>query len=181
MKSFIFLFAAMLCGSAANAGVTKEQLGQMLLGKTSVVITQDYLNYYESGPTSATTTGGYHPGIDYRARQPTPVFSPLNGTVTAVGGPYGTLAIQKDGSDTRIILMHMSEFWVSVGDKVQQGCALGKTGNVGTGAYHLHVEARVGRNNGAYYFPTSTDTGVNKSPELIPPRYNLYAPFPCEQ
>ncbi len=182
-KSIVSLVIAnALLALPAQADVTKEQLGQMLLGKTSVVITQNYLDYYAEGLTGPTTKGGYHPGIDYRSQQPETVYAPLDGVVDAVpGGPYGILAIKKDGSETRIILAHMSAFSVKKGDKVQTGCAIGKTGRVGTDAPHLHVEARVGRNTAAYYFQTKTDTGVNKPPETIPPSYKLLAPFACRQ
>jgi len=183
LPSMLSLVAiSILASGEASAAVTKNQLGQMILGTSSVVITQDYLAYYKDGPTSATTKGGYHPGIDYRAKQPVPLYSPLDGVVESVGGSYGTLAIKKNGSDTRIIIMHMSEFWVKKGDKVQTGCALGKSGTKGTGAYHVHVEARVNKNNGAYYFKSKTDTGSNKSPELIPPSYKaVMASTPCKQ
>ena len=172
--------ALALLPALADAGVIKKQLGQMMLGSTSVTITQDYLDYYDKGPTGPNTSGGYHPGIDYRAARSTPLYAPLDGVVVSAGGSYGTLVIKKDGSDTNIIVMHMSEFAVKAGDKVQTGCRIGKSGNVGTTDPHLHVEARVGKTTGAWYFTTKTDTGSNKSPELIPPSYVMKPAFACK-
>src|SRR3989442_763456 len=57
------------------------QLGRLLLHDNYSIITLPYRAVYADGPTSPTTKGGYHPGIDYRAQTPLPVFSPVNGSV----------------------------------------------------------------------------------------------------
>jgi len=139
MKTTILTLTAIAIfgsSSASNAGVTKQQLGQMLLGKNSVLMTQDYLNYLPGQQNDAGRVGGYHPGIDYRARQATNIYAPLNGVVERAGGSVGTLAIKKDGSDTRIILLHMSQFFVKPGDKVQTGCLIGMSGKTGSRGLH---------------------------------------------
>lgn len=170
-KLFFGFVAAVVFNTPAAADVSKSELGKMALGSESATITLDYNQYHPDGPTSSSTYGGYHPGIDYRAKY-VPIYSPINGVVeSGMGGKFGTLAIKKDGSDTRMIFLHMSKFHVEPGQRVQVGCNLGISGSTGANAPHLHIEARVNKTRAAWYFRSSGDTGVNKSPEEIPPEF----------
>jgi|GEM_PF-780745 len=81
-----------------------------------------------------------HAGIDFTPPSQStqcPILAFRDGTVTTVYN--GFIAIQHaDGIETRYI--HNSRNFVSSGQKVQAGQEIGKQGNVGTGAIHLHFE-----------------------------------------
>lgn len=147
--------------------LTAEQLGRMVLGANYATVTQPYLARYDRAPVepSGVIGTGYHPGIDYRAAVGTDVLSPVDGVVTVGGGgTYGTITIQMDGSQTRVLLMHTSSSYLKVGDRVTVGCIVGKSGQAGTDAPHLHVETRTGRDGGAFYFKSPANVGVNLNP-----------------
>ena len=128
--------------------------------------TQTYLNAY-SPTIPGCPQGHFHPGIDYSAASGTSVMSPVAGSVSAVGGSFGTLAVKVGTGADRLLFMHMSSFEVKVGQIIKVGQLLGKSGSVGTKDAHLHVEARTGKDNGACYFPSKSAIGVNKSPTSI--------------
>jgi len=92
-----------------------------------------------------------HKGIDISNNTGTPVMSTANGTVIAVGtsGNLGKRIMIYHGTDENgttyvTVYAHLSEFKVSVGEKVDQGDLIGLMGNTGfsTGT-HLHYEVRV--------------------------------------
>lgn len=147
----------------AYGAVTYEQLGKMLLNNNYSVVNQEYNKYYSGGPTSATTYGGYHPGIDYRAKTPLSVYSPINGVVSSTGA-LGRVSVLIDGTNDYFIFLHLSQFNVAKGSRVKVGEPIGLTGSVGApGQPHLHVEVRTGRDVAAYYFTNSSNTGYNKN------------------
>jgi len=150
---------------------TPDQLGQILLRSNYNGISQGYDTYYADGPTSPTTKGGWHPGIDYRARTPLPIYFPINGVVDSMdskGAGYGRVAVKIDGTNDYFIFLHLSEPSVKLGQKVVVSDIIGITGSTGApGGPHLHVELRTGKNLAAYYFRSQADTGVNKDPSLI--------------
>jgi hypothetical protein len=105
-------------------------------------------DYEGPGPNQsfgAPRPGRIHAGIDFtppssipdaQALQ-CPILAFRDGTVTTVYN--GFIAIQHaDGIETRYI--HNSRNFVTAGQKVQAGQEIGKQGNVGTGAIHLHFE-----------------------------------------
>ncbi|MHB8276166.1 MAG: M23 family metallopeptidase [Candidatus Humimicrobiaceae bacterium] len=92
-----------------------------------------------------------HNGIDIANITGTPIYATANGTVIAVGssGNFGKRIMIYHGTDENgttyvTIYAHLSQFSVSVGDKVTQGSLIALMGNTGysTGP-HLHYEIRV--------------------------------------
>jgi len=162
------------------ATVTTEELGKMLLGTNYAGITQPYNQYYSLGPTSNTTKGGCHAGIDYRAISPLTIYSPVKGVVanTPYGGSFGSVSVKIEGTNTYFIFLHLSHISVNKGAKVNVGTVIGKTGQVGApGQPHLHVETRNGKSISSWYFKVDkygrcSDTGENVNPTSVvsPPR-----------
>lgn len=129
-------------------------------------------NYEGPGPNQsfgAPRDGGSrrHAGIDFtppasisnaQALQ-CPILAFRDGTVTTVYN--GFIAIKHaDGIETRYI--HNSKNFVSTGQKVQAGQEIGKMGNVGTGAIHLHFEIY---NGGGAVNPAGTLLDGSKNPD----------------
>jgi len=104
-----------------------------------------------------------HKGIDIANDTGTPIRATANGTVIAVGSSgnmgkrimiyHGT---DKNGNTYVTVYAHLSQFKVSVGEKVSQGDLVGLMGNTGisTGT-HLHYEVRVNgiKVNPRYFLP----------------------------
>jgi hypothetical protein len=146
--------------------ITEEQLGIQLLGKNYIKINQSYLG--KLIPNTPPCLQGYHPGIDYRATMGTPVYSPVSGVVSSAGGAYGVVSVKLTDSNVRFLFMHLSKVDVSIGQTVVKGQLIGKSGDKGIpGVPHLHVEARVGKDNGSCYFDSPSQTGVNKPPNSV--------------
>ena len=122
-------------------------------------------------PASGTVTSEFgeirlthiHRGIDISNNTGTPVRSTANGTVIAVGtsGNMGKRIMIYHGTDENgntyvTVYAHLSQFKVSVGEKVSQGDLIGLMGNTGlsTGT-HLHYEVRVNgiKVNPRYFLP----------------------------
>jgi murein DD-endopeptidase MepM/ murein hydrolase activator NlpD len=85
----------------------------------------------------------FHTGLDFAAPTGTPIVTVANGTVTFVGydGSYGNKVIVALDDGTVTWYCHMTEFTVSVGDRVLQGEELGTVGSTGnTTGPHLHFE-----------------------------------------
>jgi murein DD-endopeptidase MepM/ murein hydrolase activator NlpD len=110
-------------------------------------------------PASGTVTSEFgevrlthiHKGIDIANYTGTSIRATANGTVIAVGtsGNFGKRIMIYHGTDENgttyvTVYAHLSEFKVSVGEKVDQGDLIGLMGNTGisTGT-HLHYEVRV--------------------------------------
>lgn len=145
--------------------MSPEDLGRALLGANYETITQSYLAYY-NGPYGC--INGYHPGIDYRARTPLPVYSPVSGRVTYVNGSLGQITIQMSGSSKRFMFLHLSSRYVGQDAWVNAGDQIGLTGDVGApGSPHLHVEVRDGYNNANCYLESSWDSEGNTAPNLL--------------
>lgn len=117
-----------------------------------------------------------HTGIDYGVELDTKLYSPVAGTVKIAGGtPYfrstdkldgsgvslpgtGELSIMLDNGD-ELILGHMHQIDVKVGDKVTAGQYVGLSGTE-NGA-HVHVEYRI------------PDTSTSSGQRLVDPREYL--------
>ena len=107
-------------------------------------------------PTTGNLTSGYgnrtnpvthkpsfHNGIDIAAAIGTPVYAPAAGHVTRadLAEPgYGKVLIIDHGNGLITRYMHLGEFEVQVGDEVQAGQLIAKSGNSGrsTGP-HTHI------------------------------------------
>jgi len=127
-----------------------------------------------------------HAGVDVGIKSFTPLFSPVAGTVVIAGGSgsycdpgqpelgdpgygcgpgVGELRIRVDGTNDELILGHMRQITVKVGDRVTPGQYVGVSGNM-NGA-HVHVEYRRWVGEGV------TDSGW----EVVDPRLALSGVF----
>ena len=112
-----------------------------------------------------------HIGKDYTAPIGTPLYATENGTIINTWGNRQNVAggniIELQGSYTHRFL-HLSEIYVSPGQQVTEGQLIGKTGNSGNVAAHLHHDVR--RNGTAWNaslsnyvnFDTLLTQGVNE-------------------
>ena len=106
----------------------------------------------DTGIAGAST---YHQGVDLSANSGTPIVASRGGTVTVAtysnsAGYYVTI---NHGDGYSSIYMHMSNFIVSAGQKVNQGQTIGYVGKSGVASgYHLHFGIAY---NGAYVNPCS--------------------------
>lgn len=110
-------------------------------------------------PTTARRITTYfswrHTGIDIDGGFGDPIYASRAGRIVEAGwhGGYG-LTVQVDhGGGVRTLYGHFQKIYVSVGQNVSQGQALGEMGSTGysTGS-HLHFEIRI---NGTAYNPFS--------------------------
>ncbi len=86
-----------------------------------------------------------HTGIDIDNRARPAIFAAQGGTVEFTGwlGGYGNLIIMNHGGGLTTYYAHLDKFYVTAGEKVDKGAAIGKMGSTGrsTGP-HLHFEVR---------------------------------------
>lgn len=101
-------------------------------------------------PTQGTLTqyfSWYHPGIDVANRSAPAVSASDGGIVTVAGWPdsygYGNRVVVDHGNGYQTLYAHLSNIYVSTGQKVSRGQVLGQMGSTGrsTGT-HLHLEIR---------------------------------------
>ncbi len=96
---------------------------------------------YRKAPTAGATT--YHRGIDWAVATGTSVMASSGGTVTQAGwgGSYGYTVLITHPGGTQTRYAHLSRVGVSVGQYVNQGEVIGRSGSTGrsTGP-HLHFE-----------------------------------------
>lgn len=89
----------------------------------------------------------WHPGIDIPNRAAPSVVASDGGTVTVAGWPdgygYGNRVMVDHGNGYVTLYAHLSNIYVSVGQKVSRGQSIGQMGSTGrsTGT-HLHFEIR---------------------------------------
>lgn len=101
-----------------------------------------------------TTTSGisqyfawYHPGLDLPNRAAPPIVASDGGTVIVAGWPdnygYGNRVVVDHGNGYQTLYAHMSNIYVSTGERVSRGQSIGQMGSTGrsTGT-HLHFEIR---------------------------------------
>ncbi len=87
----------------------------------------------------------YHPGIDMPNRSAPAVVASDGGTVITAGWPdnygYGNRVVVDHGNGYRTLYAHLSNVYVSVGQTITRGQAIGQMGTTGrsTGV-HLHFE-----------------------------------------
>lgn len=103
-----------------------------------------------SWPTTGQISQGfawYHPGADIASRAAPPVIAAAGGTVVVAGWPdnygYGNRVMVDHGNGYQTLYAHLSNIYVSVGQKVSKGQAVGKMGTTGRSTgIHLHFEIR---------------------------------------
>lgn len=91
--------------------------------------------------------GGFHTGIDIGAATGTPVGAAAGGQVVLTvysGAGYGNHVVIRHADGSQTLYAHLSEIWVSNGQQVSQGDAIGAVGCTGwcTGS-HLHFEVKI--------------------------------------
>lgn len=92
--------------------------------------------------------GSYHHGIDFVARRGTPVLAATDGKVAdsadlyEAGEKYGKVIVIEHAGGLRSLYAHLDARLVQIGDTVQAGQPIGRSGATGrvTGP-HLHLEA----------------------------------------
>ena len=88
-----------------------------------------------------------HSGIDFTARQDTPIYATADGTVEVAGknvagySGYGAVVVINHGYGFKTLYAHMHTAKVHAGQKVQRGTQIGTVGNSGlSSGTHLHYE-----------------------------------------
>ena len=88
-----------------------------------------------------------HSGRDLAAPEGTPVVAALAGRVLSSGlaGGYGlAIEIEHERPRRRSLYGHLSELYVTAGQKVRQGEVIGRVGSTGlSSGPHLHFELRL--------------------------------------
>jgi LysM repeat protein len=87
----------------------------------------------------------YHPGIDIANRSAPGIATSDGGTVLIAGWPdnsgYGNRIVVDHGNGYRSLYAHLSNIYVSVGEKVSRGQLIGQMGSTGRSTgIHLHFE-----------------------------------------
>lgn len=148
----------------SNEGVSYSTVlkEQVLAFPQNTVIHRGSKNPYDYGIAflSRPTRGGFttsnygarwesfHKGMDIAGNVGDDVMAAIDGEVTYAqynDGGYGNLIMIKHANEMVTYYAHLSNIYVSVGDKVAKGNVIGLVGNTGfsTGP-HLHFELRVG-------------------------------------
>ncbi len=89
---------------------------------------------------------GFHDGVDFKAKEGTPVYAPAPGKVILARELTlrGKMVILDHGAGVMSGFLHLSEITVKEGQEVKRGELIGKVGNTGLStAPHLHWEVRV--------------------------------------
>ncbi|MDY0151964.1 MAG: LysM peptidoglycan-binding domain-containing protein [Candidatus Cloacimonas sp.] len=90
--------------------------------------------------------GRPHKGIDLGAKQGTPIYAVLNGTVvySGVQGAYGNVVVIEHPDFVMTVYGHNEKNMVSVGDVVKQGQQIATVGSTGNAqGSHVHFEYRL--------------------------------------
>ena len=144
-------------GGSDNSGGGGSGGGSVNVGSTWMVpcsykkLTSPFGNR-DTGIAGAST---YHQGVDLSANAGTPIVASRGGTVTVAtyGNSAGYYVTINHGDGFSSIYMHMSNYIVSAGQKVNQGQTIGYVGKSGVASgYHLHFGIAY---NGAYVNPCS--------------------------
>ena len=102
-------------------------------------------------PTAGNISQGYswyHPAIDIANRAAPDVVAADGGTVVLTGWPspwaYGNRVIVDHGNGYQTLYAHLSQVYVSPGQKVARGQTIGRMGSTGRSTgIHLHFEIRI--------------------------------------
>ncbi len=137
-------------GNSSSGGSSNVTVGSSWLVPCSYRMVSSPFGFRESPTTGASK---YHQGVDLAAPAGTPIIASRGGTVTVAGysnsaGYYVTI---NHGDGFSSIYMHMTNYVVSSGQKVNQGQTIGYVGSTGISTgNHLHFGIA---QNGAYVNP----------------------------
>ena len=137
-------------GNSSSGGSSNVTVGSSWLVPCSYRMISSPFGFRESPTTGASK---YHQGVDLAAPAGTPIIASRGGTVTVAGysnsaGYYVTI---NHGDGFSSIYMHMTNYVVSSGQKVNQGQTIGYVGSTGISTgNHLHFGIA---QNGAYVNP----------------------------
>ncbi|MFF1737225.1 peptidoglycan DD-metalloendopeptidase family protein [Streptomyces sp. NPDC058247] len=109
--------------------------------------------YHQQGSAWST---GYHTGIDFEVPTGTPIHAIGPGKVVAagLGGAYGNQVVIRHSDGKYSQYAHMSKVKVSIGDSVNGGQVIGRSGETGNAfGPHLHLEIRNGPEFGSDISP----------------------------
>ncbi|MFC6276273.1 peptidoglycan DD-metalloendopeptidase family protein [Psittacicella hinzii] len=115
-----------------------------------------------------------HNGIDFGIPIRTPIYAPADGVVSKVtyqANGAGRYIVIQHNKTYSTVYMHLSEFRVSVGQKVSRGQLIAFSGNSGrTTGPHLHYEIHVNgvpRNPRTVALPQGVNNNVNGNKRFI--------------
>ncbi|MDB5194184.1 MAG: hypothetical protein JWN50_198 [Parcubacteria group bacterium] len=109
---------------------------------TAIVVTDPYGYTRLTGLSTIS-----HKGTDFRAAEGTPVYAMNAGTVKVAETfvEYGNTVVIDHGLGLQTLYMHLSKIEVSVGETVEKGQEIGKSGQTGYAeAPHLHISVKIG-------------------------------------
>ena len=140
--------------SSGSTGSYTVASAKIDLAQYGVTLVQPITSGYTITSRFGTRRSGNHSGLDIAAPTGTVYRAAAGGTVTFAGWSttgYGYCIKISHGNGVETLYAHSSQLYVSVGQTVAQGEAIGAVGSTGwsTGP-HLHFEVRV---NGAVYNP----------------------------
>ncbi len=140
----IYLAGSPPAGGApeTQAGITEEELLKKEKIREDLALPVEGRVLSEYGLRN----GRPHKGIDIGAKNGTPIFAVLEGTVvySGVQGAYGNVVVLEHPDFVMTVYAHNEKNLVAVGEKVAKGqqiATVGATGNA-TGS-HLHFEYRI--------------------------------------
>jgi murein DD-endopeptidase MepM/ murein hydrolase activator NlpD len=112
---------------------------------------------WPAGGTITQRFAWYHKGIDIANRAAPAILAADAGRVVIAGWPdgygYGNRVVIDHGNGFRTLYGHLAQVWVTVGQSVNRGDAIGKMGSTGRSTgIHLHFEVM---QNGIYLNPLS--------------------------
>lgn len=139
-------------GGGESSGGGSVNVGSSWMVPCSYKKLTSPFGFRDTGIAGAST---YHQGVDLSANSGTPIVASRGGTVTVAtyGNSAGYYVTINHGDGYSSIYMHMSNFVVSAGQKVNQGQTIGYVGKSGVASgYHLHFGIAY---NGAYVNPCS--------------------------
>ena len=137
-------------GGSSSSGGGNVNVGSSWMVPCSYKKLTSPFGMRDTGIAGAST---YHQGVDLSANAGTPIVASRGGTVTVAtyGNSAGYYVTINHGDGYSSIYMHMSNFVVSAGQKVNQGQTIGYVGKSGVASgYHLHFGIAY---NGSYVNP----------------------------
>lgn len=147
--------ASIIIVSAITGGLAQQEDLKATENNTYISTTEgtsNWLNNYNQTQKfgayqdfDTSFNNGQHYGIDFEMPENTPVYAVADGTITDASyssqGGGNQITLKENGKQDYQWYMHLNNFNVSSGDKVQAGEKIGESGSTGfsTGP-HLHFQ-----------------------------------------